>query len=389
VPRIAHLITGLETGGAERMLVRLVAASDLDRFPSIVISMTGPHKDIPELSRRGVSIYSLGIRRGVPDPRMLPRLARLLRRFQPDVLQTWLYHADALGWVAREFGLVPRLAWNLRCTSSTGATGVRALLGRASSRPDAVIVNSLAGQGFHQQHGYHPRRWVHIPNGFDCAALAPSPTARAQGRTRLGFAPDAVVILLPARYHAMKDHANFLAAAERLAKQHGGVRFALAGRGAGPENAALARSIRAHRLEARVSLLGQLDDLDALYPAFDIVTLSSAFGEGFPNVLGEAMAAGVPCVATDVGDVAAIIGDTGGVVPPRNPAALAEGWDALIRLGPQGRVALGARARVRVAENWNMGSIVSQYCTLYEYLMSEPATERSSAVTGVVRPFGA
>src|SRR5260221_1844845 len=169
MPSILHLITGLETGGAERMLARLVARIDHGRFPSVVVSMTDTGAIGVAISDAGVRLHTLGMRRGRPDPRAILRLARIMRELRPAVLQTWLYHADLLGLVVRQLGYAPRLVWNLRCTESSGSPAIRWILSRASGGPDAVIGNSRAGQRFHEGIGYRPRRWMHLPNGFATA----------------------------------------------------------------------------------------------------------------------------------------------------------------------------------------------------------------------------
>jgi glycosyltransferase involved in cell wall biosynthesis len=366
MPAVLHLITGLETGGAERMLARLVGRIDRARFPSAVVSMTGPGAIGPLIEAAGVRLYSLGLGRGRPDPRGVPRLLRILRERRPTILQTWLYHADLLGLIARGLAGAPHLVWNLRCTESTVGPLLRLVLSRASGVPDAVVVNSQEGERFHRAIGYRPRRWVQIPNGFDTAALRPDREAGRQVRGRLGIAERAAAILLPARYDPMKDHASFLAAASLFAAARPDARFVLAGSGTGPDNQALAAAIGAHGLAERVILLGERSDLDRLYPAFDLVTLSSAYGEGFPNVLGEAMASGVPCVATDSGDSAAIIGDAGAIVPPRQPRALAAAWRRLLDLAPDERRALGLRARERIVRSYGLDAIVARYEELYD-----------------------
>src|SRR5436190_21695397 len=296
---ILHLITGLETGGAERMLVHLVSRADRSRLRPVVVSMTGPGTMGPLIEGAGVPLRTLGIRRGVPDPRGIARLARILREFRPAVLQTWLYHADLLGSIMRRLGLVPHLVWGLQSSDRGDLAVVRRILAWSSPTPDAVVTVSRAGQLSHESIGYRPRRWASIPNAFDTAALRPDPKARRQGRAALGIADGAVAILLPARYHPMKDHATFLAAAARLMPAHPNVMFAMAGAGTDPANLDLAALAAAHGLDNRALLLGDRRDIETLYPAFDIVTLSSAFGEALPMVLGEAMACGVPCVATD------------------------------------------------------------------------------------------
>jgi len=363
---ILHLITGLETGGAERMLVHLARRTDRRRFRSVVISMTGPGTMGPLLEAAGVTLRSLDLPRGVPDPRGIARLSRILRELRPDVLQTWLYHADLLGLIARWLGLVPHLVWGLQSSERGDLAMLRRILAWSSSTPDAVVTASRAGELSHEGLGYRPRRWVHIPNAFDTAALRPDAEARRNGRAVLGIADDTIAILLPARYHPMKDHANFLAAAARLAAAHSNVLFAMAGAGTDPSNLDLAAAVAAHGLGGRALQLGDRRDIETLYLAFDIVTLSSAFGEALPMVLGEAMACGVPCVATDSGDAALIVGDTGIIVPPREPAALAAGWAKLIALGDEGRAALGTSARARIVEHYDLDRVVPRFEALYE-----------------------
>jgi glycosyltransferase involved in cell wall biosynthesis len=363
---ILHLITGLETGGAERMLVHLANRTDRRRFRSVVVSMTGRGTMGPLVEAAGVTLRSLDLRRGVPDPRGIVRLGRILREFRPDVLQTWLYHADLLGLIARRLGLVPHLVWGLQSSERGELAMVRRILAWSSSTPDAVVTVSRAGHLSHEGIGYRPRRWAHIPNAFDTAALHPDAEARHRGRAALGIADDRIAILMPARYHPMKDHANFLAAATRLAAAHSNVLFAMAGAGTDPSNLDLAAAVAAHGLGGRALQLGDRRDIETLYPAFDIVTLSSAFGEALPMVLGEAMACGVPCVATDSGDAALIVGDAGIIVPPRAPAALAAGWAQLIALGDEGRAALGTSARARIVELYDLDRVVPRFEALYE-----------------------
>ena len=372
MPRIAvaHLITGLETGGAERMLAQLVARMDRERFRSIVISMTNTGPMEAAIVGAGLPVRTRGIRRGLPDPRAVLRLRRILREFRPDILQTWLYHADLLGLAAWQLGFAPHLLWNVRCTDSLGSDVVRTLLAWCSGRPDAVVVNSAAGRQFHIGLGYHPRHWELLPNGFDTDMLRPDPGRRARVRSEFGWDESVIAIALPARNHPMKDHATFLAAAAQLAARAPAARFVLIGRGNDAGNRELAKVIAASGLGERLALLGEREDLYSLYPAFDIVSLSSAYGEGFPNVLGEAMSCGVPCVATDVGDAAEIIGDTGTVVPPRDPASLAAAWQRFASLSLQERVVGGGAARARIVAQFSLTSIVRRYEAVYEGLAS-------------------
>lgn len=371
MPTVVHLITGLEIGGAERMLVRLATGTDRDHFPTSVVSMTDAGKLGGVLTEAGIAVEALGMRRGLAGPGGIARLLRILRRERPLVLQTWLYHADLLGLTARWLGAAPSLVWNVRCSESIGSKAVRLALSRFSAAPDAVIVNSLAGQRFHQGLGYRPRRWEYIPNGIDTTELRPDEAARQTLRAELGLDEGAVAIGLSARYHPMKDHATFLAAAAELTQRRPEAVFVLVGTGIEPGNRELAAAIAAHRLGGRVHLLGERHDMRALFPAFDIATSSSAFGEGWPNVIGEAMACGVPCVATDSGDSAEIIGDAGLVVPPRDPSALAAGWERLAALGPDRRRGLGGEARERIVRRYDLAAIIGRYESLYDQMAGE------------------
>ncbi|HEY2538969.1 MAG TPA: glycosyltransferase [Stellaceae bacterium] len=363
---VLHLITDLDTGGAEQMLTRLVLRLDPGRHRSVVVSMTGGGVLSPALARAGIELFSLDMRRNWPDPRGLVRLVRLLRRVRPGIVQTWLYHADLLGLAARAAaGLSCRLYWNIRCTETLDADMIRRLLVWASRTPDIVVVNSLAGKRFHEAIGYRPRRWVHIPNGCDTAAFRFDAPGRRSVRDEWAISPDMVAIGLPARYHPMKDHNNFLGAAARLAAGHPEAVFILAGPGIDPLNKPLAEAIAARGLGDRVRLLGNRRDMVQVYSALDIATLSSAFGEGCPNVLVEAMSCGVPCVATDCGDAAEVLGPDGVVVPPRDPQALAAGWERLVAIGPAARQSLGAQARDRIMQRYDLGVIAAQYDALY------------------------
>ncbi len=390
---IVHLITGLGTGGAERMLSRLVRRTDRARFRSVVVSITDAGTLGPSLGKAGIEVVSLEMRRGMPDPYRLLRLARILRELNPDILQTWLYHADFFGLMAKRLANVPHLVWNLRCSDialSPAAAGVRRILSWCSALPDAVFVNSRAGLSFHERIGYRPRRWEYIPNGFDTVEFFPDAAARERLRSELGIPAAAIVIGLPARYHPMKDHGTFLKAAAAIAAARPEVCFLLVGPGTEPTNSALAKAIAGVGLADRTRLLGERSDMPAVYAALDIATLSSAWGEGFPNVLGEAMACGLPCAATDGGDVRELLGDAGLVVPRCDPKALAGAWQALVEIGGEGRRSRGSEARARIVRDYELGVIAARYETLYTDIAARdaasPIPPRAGAFHGGHRP---
>jgi glycosyltransferase involved in cell wall biosynthesis len=363
---ILHLITGLGSGGAERMLTRVAttgpAASAGHR--QIVVSMTddGRHVNGPILERAGIPVHWLGMRRGRPSIAAFMRLLRLLRRERPDILMTWLYHADLLGILVAPLAGIRRVIWNVRCSEVDFDSYPRttrwtvALLARLSSRPWAVGVNSQAGRRVHEALGYRPAQWCYLPNGVDVAEWRPDSADRASVRNEVGLDPEQTAIVTVARADPMKDHGTLLAAAERVLAQHPQTRFFLVGRGT--EKLPIPAAIR-----SSVIALGERTDVHRLLRGFDIHVLSSK-GEGFPNAVVEAMATGLVCVATDVGDAAALVGDTGPIVPAGDPGALAAAIGSLI----QGRVDLeqqGRRARDRVLMHWSLDRALSAYHELW------------------------
>ncbi len=372
--RVVHLITDLDIGGAEMMLSRLVAAADRKRFRMSVVSMTAPGPLGAQLTAQGIEVRSLGMRSAIPDPRGLLRLLVLLRREPADILQTWLYHADLLGVLTARLGGARRLVWNVRCSNidfnrySRLSAALPRLLARLSRGPDAVLVNSVAGKAVHERLGYRPRRWEIVPNGIDVERFRPDPEARVRMRTELGLPPGSFVICLPARFDPMKDHATFLAAAARFAQTCSAARFLLVGRGNDARNARLCPLLDRSNCADRILLQGERQDMPAVLASADVVSLSSSFGEGFPNVIAEAMACGTPVVSTDVGDAARIVGTAGAIVPVRDSEAMAAAWHDFYALGAEGRTARGQVARRRIVEAYALPAIVARYEALYEQL---------------------
>src|SRR4051812_22877624 len=191
---LVQLITGLETGGAERMVLHLARRLDRSSFRSVVVSLTGRGTMGPLIEAAGIPVRTLQLRRGVPDPRGILRLARILREFRPNIMQTWLYHADLLGLMMRGLGQVPHLLWGLQCSEAIDIGVVRPVLARFSGIPDAVVTVSEVGRRIHQEAGYRPRRWIHIPNAVDTRELCFDEDARRRGRAQLGISENAAAI---------------------------------------------------------------------------------------------------------------------------------------------------------------------------------------------------
>jgi glycosyltransferase involved in cell wall biosynthesis len=372
---ILHLITTLDVGGAETALLRLVTRLDRRRFACTVVSLKGPGTLVSAFRREGIDVIVLGASR-TAGAGAVWRLARVIRRIRPALVQTWLYHADLVGLLAARLAGVPVIAWNIRCSDlpalhpSRSTRWIRTLLAQLSRVPQAVVVNSEAGRAAHERLGYRPRRWALIPNGFDTEAFAPSDRHRREFRQTLGIAADAPAVGLIARWHPMKDHHTFLAAMQHVAIACPALRVVLAGRGIDPGNAELRRLIGAD-LRDRVLLLGEVDDPARILPALDLTVSSSAYGEGFPNVVAESLACGTPVVATDVGDSARILDGLGTVVAPRDPEALAAAVGDMLGRPRRERAELGLAGRRRVLERYSLEQVVGRYEELYGDLLAE------------------
>ncbi|RLB39431.1 MAG: group 1 glycosyl transferase [Deltaproteobacteria bacterium] len=360
------------------MLLRLLRATKEGPFESTVAVLADKGPVVREMEDLGVAVYSLGIPRGRISPIGAVRFLALVRRLRPALIQTWLYHADLVGvLLARPLG-VRRVLWNLRSSYPddahlSGLTAlVRRLCARLSPLPHAVVANSWAGMQSHRALGYRPRRWVVIPNGVDTERFRPDPGARGRLMEALGVKEGEVVLVgYVARFIPVKDHATFLEAASRVLRVREDIHFVLAGRGITWSNAFFARTI-APEFRARFHLLGETRHIEDVTPGLDIAC-SASLQEGFPNTVCEAMACGVPCVVTDVGDSCRIVGETGFVVPPASPEAMASAILRMAHMPRQERAALGERARRRAMERFEMSKVAKMYTRLYHEVLEGTA----------------
>ncbi len=370
--KILHIITGLSSGGAQTMLYKLLSGSDRDRFRSVVVSLTNCGALSKPIEALGVPVHCLGMARGVPSPAALGRLLQVVEKVRPDLLQGWMYHGNLAASLAAWKGPVGApVVWNIRHSlyDLRKEKRLTALVIRAgawlSDKPVRILYNAHVSAAQHESLGYKPEKTKVIPNGFDCERFVPSREAREKLRAELGVPSDALLIGLVARYHPMKDHATFLRAAACLVTRRKHVQFVLVGRGVDAHNGELRSMLTELGLASYVHLLGERRDISVLTAGLDIATTSSSWGEGFPNVIGEAMACAVPCAVTDVGDSSWIVGDTGKTVPPSDPEALAEAWRELIDISPEARRQLGLGARRRIEQHFSLPAIVARDQDLY------------------------
>lgn len=364
--RIALLIRSLNYGGTEMQLT--ILANGLARSGHAVsLFVFYPDGPLRERLSPDVTLRCLGKRGRLDVISFLRNLFRALDEEQPDVLYAFLPVANLLACLTRLRSPKLKVTWGVRASNMDLArydwfSRLTYWLERRLCRcPGLIISNSQAGRRHAVSHGFPDNdRFIVIPNGIDVEHFLPDSRLRGALRAEWGVLPHETLVGIVARLDPMKDHPTFLEAAAILARREPGVRFVSVG--ASPEDyaAVLREQVRRLGLGDRMMWAGPRGDLPAVYNALDLLVSSSAFGEGFSNVLGEAMACGVPCVATGVGDAREILGDSGIVVPPSNPEALVAGiLDLLERLRLEG-ASIGARVRQRIAENFSVEMLVER-----------------------------
>jgi glycosyltransferase involved in cell wall biosynthesis len=371
--RVVHVIIGLDTGGAELTLYNLAAASS-GSVQHIVISLTNEGPVGARLRQAGIEVHTLGTRHPTDALRTALRLRRLLRLLAPDIVQTWMYHADFLGGLAARLAGPWPLIWSVRSADPSRAGWMTRSLQRACAWlspwvPDLVIFAGDVARRRHEDIGYRPRRALVIRNGFDAQRFRISAAQRRTARARFGFAKSDVVIGWLGRLHLDKDPQTFIRSAGLVAARKPDVRFLMAGRGLDESSPEVAAWSAAAAVEGRLVLAGRQDDPTAVYAAMDIFCLSSCT-EAFPNVLGEAMAGALPCVTTNVGDAGVLICDENFRAPPGDPEALAQRMLQLHAIGAQGRLSVGEANRDRVVQAFDKSATHRAYEETYRTLVS-------------------
>lgn len=370
-----HIITGLDMGGAEMMLLKLLTASG-ENWRSLVVSLGDEGSIGPSIAKLGVSVECLHLRPYAPNPMRLLSLVTLAKRFRPEVIQGWMPHGNLAASLTKFASrMAVPVVWNVRMSleaidgEKLTTLGLIRVGGLLSRHPQAIIYNSATGARQHQERGYRSAQNAVISNGFDCDVFRPDDGAHSRICNQLGLKPGAILVGLVARLHPAKDHSGFLHAASLVSKSHPDTHFLLVGKGVAEGEPVLAKMIGQLGLSGRIFLLGERTDTPQLTAGMDIACCSSAY-EGFSNTIGEAMACGVPCVVTDVGDSAYLVGDTGLAVPPRNPQALAHAIGQLIDVGHEKRKQLGMAARSRIMSEFSLPKIARRYEDLYRQCLA-------------------
>ncbi|MDB6138612.1 MAG: mtfB 2 [Verrucomicrobiaceae bacterium] len=359
--RLLFIVTALGTGGAEMMLAQLVTHLDPQRFSTQVISLAEGGKYSTVLQDAGIPVHTLGMAAGRPSLRALWKLRALTRHIAPGLLIGWMYHGNLAATLACWAGRRTPVLWNVRqslyslALEKRGSALVIRLLAWIGFNPRHILYNSQISAHQHEAIGYNAGLTKVVPNGFNTGTFTPDPEARRSVRDELGLSADALLIGRFGRNSAMKDYPVFIAAMQKIRQTWPQARAIIAGTGTeslGP-------------LPDNIHVLGERHDLPRLTAALDIACSSSSFGEGFPNVMAEAMSCAIPCVVTDVGDSAWLVGAAGVVVPSRNAEALATALCGLLALPSQGRQSLGDLGRQRILADFSLPAVVHQFEALF------------------------
>ena len=369
--KVAHISTGLETGGAEVQLLRLLTALDKNKFEMMVIGLDRDTYLGDRMRELGLPVHALNVKK---SPSAIFKGYKLLKEFNPDVIHGTMYEGGVVGSVFRNFlPKKPRVIWtihegleNYRQESIRKQLQLR-LWGLMSSRPECLMYVSHLNCKQHLKWGFNNKKAIVIPNGVNTQNFYPNPDARKAIRASLNIPQDSFVIGITARFHPVKNHIGFINAAAILSKSHPDVHFIMVGTNIDENNKELVDLIEKHSLQDNIHLLGNREDIPDVVNTYDIAALTS-FGEAFPLTLGEAMASAVPCVATNVGDNDYIIKETGLTVPPANDEAMAAAWKKMVEMDKDEFEKLGKEALQRVLDNFTLEKQVQQHDNLYEAL---------------------
>ena len=376
---IAHLITGLNIGGAENFLKRLITSYDKkEQFEHVVLNLMGQGVIGSQLRSGGIKVYDLNCNSAARLPFAILKMVWLIIYLRPDVFQTWMYHSDLIGGiVARVLG-IRNVVWSIRSTHIEKSTGPRTLMIRklcaALSHyfPKIIVCNATRSRDLHKSLGYAPDKLLVIPNGFQPNAKREFYPAKLSFRDEYKIDPSTKLVVSVGRFNPVKDHRTFIKSAAMLAEKRKEVRFVMIGRDIHSSNAELSSLISSTKRPDLFYLLGERDDVSFCLSLCDVFCLHS-ISEGFPNALGEAMAIGLPCVTTDVGDASYLLGDRRWVVPPESPEDLAIKLDELLSLSPSERVEFGNALSTRVQTCFSMDNVKSLYSDLYRSLTCQKA----------------
>jgi glycosyltransferase involved in cell wall biosynthesis len=372
--KVLHIITDFNDGGAQAVLYRFVVANPQNDHHVISLVRIGAYGD--RLLKLNMKVDAINF----PDKKItiagLNKLYKLIKQINPDVIQTWMYHSDLIGSIVARFAGKKVIVWGLHNsnldpakTALTTRLTARACAALSGSIPQKIISCSEDGVRVHTALGYNAKKMVVVPNGYDVSEFSPQPEFRHKLRGQWQITDDTTLFGMVARWDPQKDHANLIAALAHLKTQTNlPWHCVLIGSSLDAQNQTLVDLLDQHGVSDRVSLLGIRNDIPAVMNAIDLHILPSSYGEAFPNVVSEAMACGTPCIVTQVGDAALIVGDTGWAVPPRDPVKLANVMLAAVeeKSNPIVWATRQAICRKRIELNFNLQIMVDKYNAVWQ-----------------------
>lgn len=366
--KIIHIITGLNNGGAEAVLYRLVTNDT--KHKHVVVSLMGMGKYGTMLEEKGIEVVCLNMPQGKLTLGGVLTLWKTLRKHKPNVVQTWMYHADFIGGLVAKFAGIKNIVWGIHHTNLVPGESRKAtiLIARLCAKisafvPTKIVCCAERAAQVHAELGYKKEKMVVIGNGYELSHFRVDEAMGAETREALGIEANTPLLGKVGRFNALKDHKNLLQALAILKNKGLVFRALLVGPDIDVNNTELMSWVGQNQLQDNLFLLGQRTDIPALMNAMDVHVLSS-LSEAFPNVLCEAMACGTPCVTTDVGDAGLIVGSTGWVVPPRNAEALADAIEQALlekQNNPETWQQRKQASRARIEENFSVEKMVEKY----------------------------
>lgn len=366
--KIVHIITGLNNGGAEMMLYKLLCNIDRSKYSIEVISMTDEGVLGSKIRDLGIKVHTLNMKRGVPTFSSIKKTVNIIK--EVDILQTWMYHSDLLGFVAGKIAKIDKIIWGIHHSNLDKDKNKRLVLIIAkinsylSKYVYKIVSCSKYATSKHVQLGYCESKFVNIPNGFDLSMYHKQENSKQVLCRELCIDENQRIVCHVARWDKLKDYETLTSALALLKNKLPDTHFVLCGTGIDKSNEELLRMVEAKNILENTHLMGRRNDVPLIMSASDILVLSSS-GEAFPNVIGEAMACETPCVVTDVGDCKFIVGRYGISVEKENPEKLAEAMEEILILDQENLNTMGRLCRERVIKDFEIKKVVRMYTELY------------------------
>lgn len=365
--KVIHVIPSLNSGGAETMLCKLLKNNCNNNFEVEVVTLLSGGFYAEQIKELNIPIHELNLKNEKNPIKVFFRILKVLKG--ADIIQSWMYHSDLIAFVVGKVILRKKVIWGIRRSylnkelMKRGTYFTAKLCALFSKYVDGIISCTIVGKGNHEEFGYSNTNFIVIPNGFDIGEYSDKHLLPQKTQKRFK-------LLNVARWEPLKDHETLLSTARILIAK--GIQFELqlVGTGIEQSNKKLVNMIEEFNLNKEVQLLGVRKDIPELMRTSDIY-VSSSISEGFPNVIGEAMASELYCVATDAGDTKYILDEFGIIVPIKDPEKLAEAILHVINMDDDDLMNMKFHARKRIEEEFSIQRIVKQYEEMYQKIANK------------------